>query len=114
MEAAVKYPADLSFLEVSSKSVNIFLNCRPDSIADIYSKTPMTADQMQVGLGQNFGEFLAPTTMVSSIQALLDSVRSIDEDGAKMVTNLGLDKLEATMQAVTDTKTIAALDMSGL
>ena len=69
---------------------------------------------MQVGLGQNFGEFLAPTTTVSSIQALLDSVRSIDEDGAKMVTNLGLDKLEATMQAVTDTKTIAALDMSGL
>lgn len=44
LEAAVKYPADLSFFEVSSKSVNIFLNCRPDSIADIYSKTPMTAD----------------------------------------------------------------------
>ena len=67
LEAAVKYPADLSFLEVSSKSVNIFLNCRPDSIADIYSKTPMTADQMQVGLGQNFGEFLVPTDLVLSL-----------------------------------------------
>ena len=67
LEAAVKYPADLSLLEVSSKSVNIFLNCRPDSISEIYAKTPMTADQMQMGLGQNFGEFLVPKDLVVSL-----------------------------------------------
>lgn len=51
LETAVKYPADSSILEVTSTSVNIFLNCRPDSIHQILADTPVSAHSLQIGLG---------------------------------------------------------------
>lgn len=43
LETAVKYPADSTVMEATSSSLNVFLNCRPDSIRQVVANTPVSA-----------------------------------------------------------------------
>lgn len=70
--------------------MQIFFNCQDESIERVLNSEPVPSSSFQIGVAQNFFEFLFPKENIVHIQDFIEEMRTIDDQNREFVTRLGL------------------------
>ena len=95
----------------TTENMQVFFNCETESVQRVLDSEPVASGSFQIGVAQNFFEFLFPKDNIVHIQDLIEEMRTIDDESRHLVSQLGLDNAEGGFRIVSDPQILGQMNL---